>query len=53
MQSPSKLSLKDQGRDRIMKLIREYKRETGQDAISKGKITKDFQEWRKLRTEKE
>jgi hypothetical protein len=44
--------IKEEKREHIATLIREYKSETGEDATSGGKITKQFEEWRKLKKKK-
>lgn len=53
MQSPSELLISENGRQRIMRLIRKFKEETGEDAIVGGNVTKAFQEWRRLQENKD
>ncbi len=39
--------IKEEKREHIIQLIRQYKKETGYEATSGGKITPQFELWRK------
>ncbi|MFO8020236.1 MAG: hypothetical protein R6U96_16550 [Promethearchaeia archaeon] len=39
--------INEEKRKQIIKLIRRYETETGNEAISQGSVTKEFQKWRK------
>ena len=41
--------IQEEKRELITQLIRQYKKETGKDAISGGKISEQFEIWRKDR----
>jgi len=38
--------IQEEQRSHVIKLIREYKNETGKEATSGGKVSKHFQKWR-------
>ena len=44
--------IQEEKRDYIIQLIREYKKETGKEATSGGKITPQFEIWRKSKKQK-
>ena len=45
--------IQEEERKTIFELVRNYKRETGKEATSGGKVTKQFKEWRKQKGENE